>query len=159
MGGKGDVNELNSFQSSFSSRSLQLQGSRRAWLEKKCSVILADNGRVEFEKLITRASSGPVIWHHSAEQSKGYSLFSSYGSIWEFFMWVIGEGIITGAIIIQPDVWLMKYIAPCCLRSWWLVDSSHVTKPVCVIWVTQPFERQCSASLYSLFGKVSWANK
>lgn len=61
MGGKGDVNEVNSFQSSFSSRSLQLQGSRRAWLEKKCYVILADNGRVEFEKLITGASSGPVI--------------------------------------------------------------------------------------------------
>lgn len=49
------MNELNSFQSSFSSRSLQLQGSRRAWLEKKCSVILADNGRVEFEKLITQS--------------------------------------------------------------------------------------------------------
>lgn len=117
----------------------------------------------QWEGGVREADHRSILWASDLPpQCRGEqrALFILLGQFYlGFFMWVVGEGIITGAIIIQPDVWLMKYIALCCLRSWWLVDSSRVAMPVCVIWVTRPFERQCSASLYSLFGKVSWANK
>ena len=66
-----------------------IETSGRACLRKKSSVIISDNGRVEeqrvkeleYEKLITGLSSGPVRCH-TAEENKGHSLFSLGNSLY-----------------------------------------------------------------------------